>query len=463
MKVGNLFWIITATGAASAVGSLAGCSKEPTGTSSVAPSPTSKPSDAKVNHDDPIVERARTFDLRLPWKDFTEDERKTLQEPLPPLTTPGPLPETAHPPDVEKPLAAFEAFVRASAEAKADPRVVDRVKNFKEYIGKYANEKGAGYARFAEPRQGGWFKGGVEAEAAKVYALVADYHRAKEQGGTNVVHNKRAKELVEKWEAVHKKAGVIDWAKEAFGDGLRALGLLITELRAAEPNAVLLSGGINHPLVQGFREAYEDLGRALSHKFAVYLPRLPYFAIKRYAASIEAERAGNHAKALNLVSSFLWGGRGSAAIPDVDLSQCDFEVGSACSQESAKIPEHLVKGAEQLLVRLRGRVRPATEAQAIMMYQARDFTTTSKPAEVSPGTWCAFRGKYEGEKSGYHMIRHGTTAYIAFHTSENLSHVPDGTTLTVVGQYERQMEFQRVLGNTGRCPVVKDAVVLRDR
>lgn len=52
---------------------------------------------------------------------------------------------------------------------------------------------------------------------------------------------------------------------------------------------------------------------------------------------------------------------------------------------------------------------------------------------------------------------------VAFETSEDLSNVPDGMKLTVVGQYERFIEYTRVIGSTGRAPYLRASLAFRNR
>lgn len=429
-----------------------GCSKEPGAPVNAS---SGKPADSfpKVNLP-PLVERARLFDPKRPWKDFEPDEQEVLKSPLPVLTLPEPLSERTDPPDIQKKLAEFEQFVHNSEDAKKNPTLMQKLEDFRRNcLQQFKNPIWSQFPGMA--RHGGWFQGQIEAEAQKVVNTIVEYHQMKGQAPLNAQHNAAAGRMQENWDKVRKDVAAVSWESAPFRETLIALGEGITTLQSNDPAHVLQAQGVRHPKMQEFREQYLKLARAVTDKASAYLKRVPYFRLKHYAAAAGASASGDAKKTLDLVSLFIGGD------PGIDLGGLKPELVSLAQEHFKAETEQLLPSAKSMIARFRGKIRPDTADQAVIMYEARDLRHRTRHVENTPGSWCAYTGKYEGRKSGYHLIRMGDVEYVAFETSENLSNIPDGVKLTIVGQYERLIEYTRVIGSTGRAPYLKGSLVFR--
>ena len=438
----------------SLVFALLGCGKDSTPPSSPPSGSLASPS-AKVSLP-PRVERARAFDQDKPWKDFSAQEMAILRTLLPDLTLPELLSEKAEPPSIEKQLGDFEEFVRRTEEAKKNSMLLQKVGDFKqECLRQFKNPIWSQFPGMA--RQGGWFQGQIEAEAQKIVDAIAQYHQAKGQAPLNASHNAAARRMTDNWDKVRMQIAAVNWDSASYRPTLATLADCVATLQANDPPKATHAQGVAHPKVAEYREPHLKLAKAVTDKLGVYLERIPFFRLKHYAAAVEARAAGNINEALESATLFIDGDRG------IDLGEISPALISIAEDNVKTEVEQLILQAKSIIASLRGKLRPTTEDQAIAMYEAQDLRHRTKHIEVVPGTWCAYSGKYEGKKSGNHLIRMGDVEYVAFATSDDLSNTPDGVRLTIVGQYEKLIEYTRVIGSTGRAPYLKDALVFKQR
>ncbi|MEK7469258.1 MAG: hypothetical protein AAB074_17935 [Planctomycetota bacterium] len=404
----------------------------------------------------PLVERARAFDSEHPWKDFDEQERATLLSALPEIVMPSQMVESSEPPALNTLLDEFEKYVRNSDSGKKNAMVVQKVADFRQAC--IRQLKSPDFSQLpGMPRQGGWFEGQVEAEAKKIVDAIAEYHQVMGQKSLNTDRNAASRRMAESWAKAKDQVASIRWEPASFRTTLVALCESISTMQKNKPENVLNCQGVPHPKVSEYREPFRKLAKAVTDKACVYSRRLPYFRLKHYAAAAEANAAGRFKDALDLATRFM------GSEPGIDLTGVDPTLHSiACEDTQAEV-DQLVVAAKGIIKGLRGRVSPETATQAVIMYEARDLRGKFGLVENAPGTWCLYSGEYEGTKSGYHLIRVGKVDYVAFEASEDLSHVPDGVTMTVMGQYEQLIEYRRVIGSTGRAPLLKDSLVFRQR